>query len=412
MVPSCPMEIKEFYAQSLGIQPPWRVSEVAIIPETRTVEVRVACDEGIVWGDPDTGQRATIHGWRERRWRHLDTCDFETWVIAKVPRLKLSSGEVINARVPWAEDYNRFTDAMERRLILVLKLCPVVTRAAAIARISRYEAEGVMHRAVKRGLDRRVLEDLQLLGIDEKAIGKGHQYGTILIDLVRECVIDVGQERTKETAVALLAALPEESTKTVEAVAMDMWPAYIHAVEEALPDAAIVFDRFHVKKCLNQAVDLVRRQENRQLSAAGNLVLKGTKYQWLKTHEDMRTKAAVEFRDLLVQNLQTGTAWGLKELFDHFWSYKSRSCAMRFFDSWVESVKDSGLMPLIKASETLKRHFVGIINYITFPISNASSEGMNSIIQSLRTAARGLPNFQRFRARILFHLGKLEMDPA
>lgn len=406
------MEIKEFYAKSLGIQPPWRVSEVAIIPETSTVEVRVDCDEDTLQGDPETGQRATIHGWRERRWRHLDTCEFETWVIAKVPRLKLSSGKVVNARVPWAEDYGRFTDAMERRLILVLKLCPVVTRAAAIARISRYEAEGVMSRAVKRGLDRRVLEDLQLLGIDEKAIGKGHQYGTILIDLVRECVIDVGQERTKETAAALLAALPEESTKTVEAVAMDMWPAYIHAVEEALPEAAIVFDRFHVKKCLNQAVDLVRRQENRQLSAAGNMVLKGTKYQWLKTHEDMRTKAAVEFRDLLVQNLQTGTAWGLKELFDHFWSYKSRSCAMRFFESWVESVKDSGLMPLIKASETLKRHFVGIINYITFPISNASSEGMNSIIQSLRTVARGLPNFHRFRARILFHLGKLEMDPA
>lgn len=412
MVPSSPMEIKEFYAKSLGIQPPWRVSEVAIIPETSTVEVRVDCDEDTLQGDPETGQRATIHGWRERRWRHLDTCEFETWVIAKVPRLKLSSGKVVNARVPWAEDYGRFTDAMERRLILVLKLCPVVTRAAAIARISRYEAEGVMSRAVKRGLDRRVLEDLQLLGIDEKAIGKGHQYGTILIDLVRECVIDVGQERTKETAAALLAALPEESTKTVEAVAMDMWPAYIHAVEEALPEAAIVFDRFHVKKCLNQAVDLVRRQENRQLSAAGNMVLKGTKYQWLKTHEDMRTKAAVEFRDLLVQNLQTGTAWGLKELFDHFWSYKSRSCAMRFFESWVESVKDSGLMPLIKASETLKRHFVGIINYITFPISNASSEGMNSIIQSLRTVARGLPNFHRFRARILFHLGKLEMDPA
>jgi transposase len=141
-----------------------------------------------------------------------------------------------------------------------------------------------------------------------------------------------------------------------------MWPAFIAAVGEKLPDAAIVFDRFHVKACLNQAVDLVRRQENRQLSTAGNMILKGTKYQWLRTHEDMRTKAAVEFRELLVHNLRTGTAWGLKELFDRFWSYKSRACAMRFFDSWIDSVKDSGLTPLIKAAETLSRHFAGIMN--------------------------------------------------
>lgn len=406
------MEIKEFYAQSLGIQPPWRVTEVSIVPETRAVEVRVECDPGTLWVDPETGGRATVHGWRERRWRHLDTCDFETWVIAKVPRIKLSSGSVINARVPWAEDYGRFTIAMERRLILVLKLCPAVSKAAAIARISRYEAEGVMRRAVKRGLDRRVPEELQLLGIDEKAIGKGHQYGTVLTDLVRERVIDVGLGRTKETARALLASLPADSPKTVEAVAMDMWPAFIAAVGEKLPDAAIVFDRFHVKTCLNQAVDLVRRQENRQLSAAGNMILKGTKYQWLRTHEDMRTKAAVEFRELLVHNLRTGTAWGLKELFDRFWSYKSRACAMRFFYSWMDSVKDSGLTPLIKAAETLSRHFAGIMNYITFPISNASAEGMNSIIQTLSSVARGLPNFNNFRARILFHLGKLDMDPA
>jgi transposase len=406
------MEIKEFYAQSLGIQPPWRVAEVSIHPESKSVEVRVKCDDDTLWVDPETGERATINGWRERRWRHLDTCEFETWVVAKVPRIKLSSGSVINARIPWAEDYGRFTNPMERRLILVLKLCPAVSRAAVIARISRYEAEGVMRRAVKRGLDRRVPEELQLLGIDEKAIGKGHQYATILIDLVRECVIDVGQERTKEAVSDLLRSLPGESTKTVEAVAMDMWPAYINAVEEKLPEAAIVFDRFHVKKCLNHAVDLVRRQEHRSLSAAGNMVLKGTKYQWLQTHDDMRTKAAVEFRGLLVQNLQTGTAWGLKELFDHFWSYKSRASAMRFFYSWIESVKDSGLSPLIKASETLLRHMAGIINYISFPISNASAEGMNSIIQTLRCVARGLPNFGNFRARILFHLGKLDMEPA
>jgi hypothetical protein len=98
------MEIKEFYTQSLGIQPPWRVAEVSIVSETRAVEVRVECDPGTLWVDPETGGRATVHGRRDRRWRHLDTCDFETWAIAKVPRIKLSSGSglqrLINQWIP------------------------------------------------------------------------------------------------------------------------------------------------------------------------------------------------------------------------------------------------------------------------------------------------------------------------
>ncbi|MBU6300788.1 MAG: transposase family protein [Verrucomicrobia bacterium] len=108
-----------------------------ILEASKTVEARLECDEGTLWADPDTGERATVHGWRERRWRHLDTCEFATWVVAKVPRIKLSSGKVVTARVPWAEDYGRFTTAMERRLILVLTCCPAVSRAAEIARITR-----------------------------------------------------------------------------------------------------------------------------------------------------------------------------------------------------------------------------------------------------------------------------------
>jgi transposase len=406
------VEINEFYAQSLNIRHPWRVTKVSIIDEKSTVEVRVECDEKVLWVDPDTGTQAAIHGWRERRWRHLDTCEFETWVVAEIPRIKLSSGKVVTAKVPWAEDLGRFTIAMERRLIHVLRLCPAVSRAATLAGITRDQAEGIMRRAVSRGLDRREDTPLELVGIDEKAIRKGHRYATILTDLVGERVVDVCEGRTKEAAAAMLGALPGAVTESIEAVAMDMWPAYIGAVEEKLPEAAIVFDRFHVKKYLNEGVDQVRREENRHLSAAGDTVLKGTKYQWLRAREDLRLKNALEFRNLLAQNLRTGEAWGLKEMFDHFWAYKSRSCAMRFFYSWAESVENSGLKPMIKAAGTLLRHMAGIMNYITFPISNASAEGMNSIIQGLRTAARGLPNFENFRARILFHLGKLDMYPA
>jgi transposase len=342
----------------------------------------------------------------------LDTCEFETWVVAEVPRIKLSSGKVITVNVPWAENLGRFTMAMEGYLIEVLSRCPSVSAAARLAGITRDQAEGVMRRAVQRGLARRETTPLELVGIDEKAIRRHHRYATVLSDLITGEVIEVCQGRTKEATCQMLRELSEEATATIEAVAMDMWPAYISAIEEMLPEAAIVFDRFHIKKYLNDAVDTVRRQEHGELSAAGNTVLKGTKYQWLKDYDDFRVKGAAEFRQLLKQSLKTGQAWSFKDLFEHFWTYRSRACAMRFFYDWIDTVNESGLKPMMKVADTLLKHMAGIMNYITFPITNASAEGLNSIIQGLRTAARGLPNFENFRARILFHLGGLNMKPA
>ena len=137
---------------------------------------------------------------------------------------------------------------------------------------------------------------------------------------------------------------------------MDMWPGYIGAVAQALPEAAIVFDKFHIKKHLNEAVDKVRRQEHRLLSAAGNPSLKGSKYLWLKRPQDLCRKAAAEFRSLLVQDQQTGTAWALKDNFDRFWKYTSLAWAMKFLWDWVETARATELIPLVKAADMIDQH--------------------------------------------------------
>ena len=127
------------------------------------------------------------------------------------------------------------------------------------AGITRDQAQGVMQRAVERGLDKREQTPLELVGIDEKAIRRGHRYVTILSDLVEGKVVDVAEGRTTKAATQLLNSLPDRVSETIEAVTMDMWAAYIKAVESELPEATIVFDRFHIKQHLNNAVDLVRR---------------------------------------------------------------------------------------------------------------------------------------------------------
>lgn len=406
------LSLKEFYAQSLELKAPWKVVDVNIDGETRQVRIRVECARGEVWGDPDTNERAEIKDWEERTWRHLDTCQFETIITAKVPRLLLKSGRTLTASVPWAAPRGRFTLSFEAHVIALLRHCRTVRGAALMAGITEDAVDGVMRRAVARGLMRRELEPPLVLGFDEKAIRKGQRYTTIMTNLENGCVIDLVEERTTEATLRLLALLPEGSKSSVQAVAMNMWPATIAAVEQALPEAAVVFDKFHIKKHLNEAVDKIRRQEHRQLSAVGNLTLKGSKYLWLRRHQDLCGEAAQRFRSLLIQDLQTGTAWALKENFDRFWSYTSQAWALKFLWDWVETARATELSPLAKAANMIEKHAEGILNYLMHPITNAAAEGINSVIQSLKHAARGLPRFESLRIRVLFFLGKLDLKPA
>jgi transposase len=349
----------------------------------------------------------------ERQWRHLDTCEFQTVITARVPRVKFKSGRTDMVSVPWAEPNGRFTIAFEQRLIEFLHEGKTVKGAARLARVTQDQMDGIMARGVRRGLFRRTEKPLQFIGLDEKSFRKGHRYATVLCNLGGEGeVIDVIEERTQAATENLLNSLSEQSRKTIEAVAMDMWPAYQQAVDTVLPQASVVFDRFHVSKHQNEAVDKVRRGEHRELTEAGDERLKKTKYLWLKSRLDLRTKDGIKFRKLLNDDLETATAWSLKENFRRFWSHQSWSRGCSFLDRWVEAARDTGLKPMAKLADMIDKHAEGLLNYIHHNITNGALEGINSTIQSLKHLARGLPSFKSLRIRILFFLGKLDMRPA
>jgi transposase len=218
--------------------------------------------------------------------------------------------------------------------------------------------------------------------------------------------------RTKEAATALQAVLPPSIRRTVKAVAMDMSIACVSAGQAVLPEAVIVFAAFHVARHLNTAVETVRRQEHARLRRSGDDTFKGTKYQWLRTYADLGRQGVRDFRRLLRQDLRTAKAWALKENFRRIWSYRSVAGAMRLAQDWAGAVAHAGLRPMIKAAETVKRHLRGIAGFVTHPITNAATEGVNSMIQSLRHSDCGLPNFASLRTRGLFHPGGLQLKPS
>ncbi|MGH7307191.1 MAG: transposase [Candidatus Rokuibacteriota bacterium] len=186
-------------------------------------------------------------------------------------------------RVPWAEEKSRFTALFEALAIDWMRQAAIAPVAERL-RLSWDEAAGIQGRAVTRGLARRLATPVRHLGIDETAFARRHQYVTVVTDLDRSQVRDVADDRRQESLDAFWPQLSAAELATIEAVAMDMWEPYLGSIRAHLPaaDTKIVFDKFHIAQHANNAVDKVRRQENRALNAEGHDWLVGTKFDWLR----------------------------------------------------------------------------------------------------------------------------------
>ena len=404
------MKDTDFYQQILGVVAPWKVVEVRLEMDAKRVTVRVEPEAKTKWGDPETGKAAHLHKWTERKWRHLDTCQFETIIEARVPSVRHEDGKVEEVTVPWADRFQRVTRLLAQAVIVWLEACGNVDKVAKIMRLDWTTVDSIMKAAVERGLERRKKEPIDYVGVDEKSFRRGHIYASILNDLDNNRVWDLKEGRKTENAKDLLETLSEEQRSGVKAVAMDMWAAFENAVRSLLPQADIVYDKFHISGYLNKAVDDVRKQEHRQLMEKGDDTLKGTKYLWLRNFPDLRSERS--FQELYAANLKTSRAWRLKESFEGFWDYRYKGAAEKFFRDWHKKVKRSRLEPMKKVADMLANRLDGLLNYLKHRITNAASEGMNSLVARVVGNARGLRNFEKFRIRVLFFLGKLDLSIA
>ena len=370
------------------------------------VTVNLACN-----GHEEAGQAGGyLHGFVRRRWRHLDSCQFRTVVEADVPRVRFADGHTEEVAVSWAERFSRVTKMMEIHIIEVLQMASSHSAAANHLGMSRGQLDRIMKRAVSRGLARRKESDIPHVGLDEKAMRRGHRYVSVMTDIHRGVVIDLVEGRTIEATDELWGCLTSAQRVSVEAVAMDMWPAYMASTWTWAPNADVVHDRFHVASHLGKAVDTVRKREHKKLTGTGDDSLKGTKYRWLRRWSDLRS-APTDFRMIYRSALETAKAWGYKEAFDHFWDYVSETWAQKFFESWYRRVIRTSMEPMKRVARMLKKHLPGLLAYTRHRITNATAEGLNSKIQTIRNNARGLPKFETFRIRVLFHCGGLELNP-
>jgi transposase len=403
---------EEHYEQLLGLSGAWKVFAVPLDLEAKKVEVEIGYDLSQPMECPECGDQCAHYDHREmREWRHLDTMQFETVLRCEVPRCKCPEHGVKTLRVPWAGKGSRFTLLFESFAIDVLKACSSVKAAAELMRVNWHQVNEIKRRAVARGLERRESEPIKYLGIDEKSFRKGHNYVSLLTDLQGSRVLDVVEGRDGAACDKLFGTLSEEQLKNVEAIAMDMWRAYIKAAGLYLPNADIVHDRFHISAHLNQAIDKVRRQEHKALSEQNDDTLKKSKYLWLTGFENLSEEMQIRFNELQSLGLKVGRAYAIKETFDHFWDYKYAGWAKKFFNQWYGWARRSKLEPVKRVAKMIKDHFENIITYLKHRISNATTEGFNGVIQAIKANARGFRSFENYRVAILFQCGKLDLKP-
>lgn len=407
------MKDTDLYTQILGLQAPWQVTEIELDSPGRAVTVRVSPDVAAHWVCPKCGKPASRYDKRTRQWRHLDTMQYKTLLEAEVPRVQCEEHGVVMVQVPWAEPGSGFTALFEAWVIHWLKQASIKAVAEALD-LSWNAVDGIMRRAVKRGLERRQQVAPEQISVDETSFQKRHEYVTVVTDQQTGHVLHVADNRTRESLESFYHQLETTQRATIKAVSMDMWPAYINATRALIPgaDKKIAFDKFHVAKYLGDGVDKVRREEHRRLLAMGDDRLKKTKYHWLSNPENMTITQWDGFAALCDSNLKTARAWAMKEMAMTLWGFHTRGWAARAWKRWLSWALRSRLEPMKKVANTIKQHLWGILNAIALGVHNGHAESMNSRIQRIKARACGFRNRDRFRTAIYFHCGGLELMPA
>ena len=322
------------------------------------------------------------------RWRHLDLLRVRSYVEADIRQGRCPVHGRRLERVPWATPGAEHTRAFDQ---LVASLAQVADKSAAqrMFRVTWRTVGRIVTRVVAEHLPAHRLDGLAALGVDEVSYKRGHRYLTVVSCLLTHRVLWVGEGKTAETLGQFFAELGPKRRQRIVVVAMDMSGSYSKAVRQWLPQADIVFDRFHVVQLLLNAIDELRRQEVGKLSGAARRELKHTRFALLRNpkHRTPRDLAAIERVEATNSRLTRG--YQRRVDFEDLWECRDAVEAREFLQRWTRSALLSRLEPLRRVARTLREHSDGILGFFRYGITNAVLEGTNNKITLLIHRAFG-----------------------
>jgi transposase len=355
-----------------------------------------------------------IHDVTERRVRDLPILEAATWVVFPRARLQCPRcGPTVEA-VPWLDRYQRLTTRLAAAIARLAQVLPI-KHVAAWFGVGWATVKQIDHRALTRRLGPVDLTNVRVVAFDEFALHRGHRYATVAADPCTKRVLWVGAGRGQADVRAFFALLGAAGCARLEAVVMDMSPAFAAEVRAACPQAAIVYDSFHVVAMYNRdVVDRVRIDETNRLGHAlprgdrGRVrrvkerrVLRGARWLLLRNRAGVRRRAdRIRLRELLAANRALFIVYVLKDDLKRLWHYRYPAAARRCWRAWCARALESGVPALMRFARRLGERIEGVINHCRYPLNNGVLEGMNNKIKVLKRMAYGYRDDDYFFLKI------------
>jgi transposase len=397
---------------ALALTPPWTVSRADFDAEAHRLDIQIDFAPGSRFACPACGAaERPAYDTARKTWRHLNFFQHQAYLTARVPRIRCETCGIKTVNVPWSRPDSGFTLLFEALVMTMVSAMPV----AAVARIvGEHDTRlwRVIHHYVDQARARMDAAEVTDVAIDETAARRGHDYITLFVDIDQARVLFATEGRAAETVAAFAEDLTAHGgdPEAIKEVCIDMSPAFIKGVTENLPNAAITFDKFHAVKIINDAVDQVRRVEQKHQS-----LLRGTRYIWLRNPANLSERQRATLESLPTHHLKTARAYQIRLAFQDLYDQPSGAAAsyLKKWYFWASEHASEGthsrLEPIIDAAHTVKRHCDGILRWFDSKIANGLIEGINSLVQAAKSKARGYRSIRNLKAMVYLLAGKLDL---
>ena len=366
------------FEEALNIQSPWEITEVRLDYERRRLDIILDFQRGALFSCSECGRSLTAYDTRMREWRHLDFFQYECHIYAPLPRTECPNCGVKTIDVPWANPQSSFTlffEAWAIELAQVMTIKAVSNRL----RISDDCVWRLLKRVVTKAMSKQDLSRVYAIAVDETSWQKGHKYVSFVFDYQTRKLI-FGVEGKDHKVLEQFAQYLEEhggKRENIRRVCCDMSKAFIKGIEENFPQATITFDKFHVIKAVNEALDKIRRRETQE-----NPILKGSRWDWMKNPKNLNETEQKRINDALSQKrLQTGKAYRLKVLLQEILDVRKEmtyEAGKGELKGWLKWALRCRIPEMVEVAQMIRHHMEGILNWFRSRMTNALLEGYNS----------------------------------
>jgi len=393
------------FGVALGIENPLYIEKVMFDKEAGELHIHINFVKGSKFKCSVCGRDGLpVYDTEEKIWRHLNFFQYKCFLHFRTPRSNCPEHGVHLINVPWANKSSGFTMLFEALVMCLAKEMPISAIADMVdehdTRIWR-----IIRSYVTKAYTEQSFEEVRSIGVDETSSKKGHNYISIFADMINGKVIYATEGKDSNTIANFADELLRHDAKPeqISEVSMDMSPAFISGVNNDLPKASVTFDKFHVIKKLNEALDEVRREEQKT-----NPLLRRSRYVWLKNPGNLRKSESEKLESLSHANLKTGKVYRMKLIFqDIYNTQKNQVAAEVAIKQWLSWASRSRIEPVKEFARLVKSHYKGILHYFESGLTNGVIEGINSRIQEAKRRAKGYRNIKNFITMVYLEAGQL-----